>query len=70
MEYFKSSLKSVLGTTPAGTQPTGADTVSKNVRASLFISRGYLKLSCYYLTEFLLFKRETEEICQNICFNA
>lgn len=28
MEYFKSSLKSVLGTAPAGTQPTGADTVS------------------------------------------
>lgn len=30
MEYFKSSLKSVLGTVPAGTQPTGADTVSEN----------------------------------------
>lgn len=29
MEYFKSSLKSVLGTAPAGTQPTGADTVSR-----------------------------------------
>lgn len=29
MEYFKSSLKSVLGTAPAGTQPTGADTVSE-----------------------------------------
>jgi len=28
MEYFKSSLKSVLGTAPAGTQSTGADTVS------------------------------------------
>ncbi|EFN63000.1 General vesicular transport factor p115 [Camponotus floridanus] len=31
MEYFKSSLKSVLGTAPAGTQPTGADTVEKLV---------------------------------------
>ncbi|XP_020295207.1 general vesicular transport factor p115 [Pseudomyrmex gracilis] len=31
MEYFKSSLKSVLGTIPAGTQPTGADTVEKLV---------------------------------------
>ncbi|XP_039305505.1 general vesicular transport factor p115 isoform X1 [Solenopsis invicta] len=28
MEYFKSSLKSVLGTAPAGTQPTGAETNS------------------------------------------
>ncbi|KAL0127013.1 hypothetical protein PUN28_005389 [Cardiocondyla obscurior] len=31
MEYFKSSLKSVLGTAPAGTQPTGADTVERLV---------------------------------------
>ncbi|XP_028050343.1 general vesicular transport factor p115 [Monomorium pharaonis] len=31
MEYFKSSLKSVLGTAPAGTQPTGAETVEKLV---------------------------------------
>ncbi|EZA48848.1 hypothetical protein DMN91_004882 [Ooceraea biroi] len=31
MEYFKSGLKSVLGTAPAGTQPTGADTVEKLV---------------------------------------
>ncbi|XP_011702750.1 PREDICTED: general vesicular transport factor p115 isoform X2 [Wasmannia auropunctata] len=31
MEYFKSSLKSVLGTPPAGTQPTGADTVERLV---------------------------------------
>ncbi|XP_029663429.1 general vesicular transport factor p115 [Formica exsecta] len=31
MEYFKSSLKSVLGTVPAGTQPTGADTVERLV---------------------------------------
>ncbi|EFN89919.1 general vesicular transport factor p115 [Harpegnathos saltator] len=31
MEYFKSSLKSVLGTAPAGTQTTGADTVEKLV---------------------------------------
>lgn len=29
MEYFKSSIKSVLGTPPAGTQPTGADAVSE-----------------------------------------
>ncbi|XP_018361248.1 PREDICTED: general vesicular transport factor p115 isoform X1 [Trachymyrmex cornetzi] len=31
MEYFKSSLKSVLGTAPTGTQSTGADTVERLV---------------------------------------
>lgn len=28
MEYFKSGLKTVLGTPPAGNQPTGAETVN------------------------------------------
>ncbi|KAI4494705.1 hypothetical protein M0804_000906 [Polistes exclamans] len=31
MEYFKSSLKSVLGATPTGNQPSGAETVEKLV---------------------------------------
>lgn len=31
MEYFKSSLKSVLGATPSGNQPTGAETVERLV---------------------------------------
>ncbi|KAG7197748.1 hypothetical protein KM043_001572 [Ampulex compressa] len=31
MEYFKSSIKSVLGTSPAGNQPTGAETVERLV---------------------------------------
>jgi len=47
MEYFKSSLKSVLGTAPAGTQPTGADTVSENVNIRLFCfpyTRGYIPI--------------------------
>jgi len=30
MEYFKSGLKSVLGTPQEGSQPTGAETVCNN----------------------------------------
>jgi len=37
MEYFKSSLKSVLGTAPVGMQPTGADTVSGHSISILYL---------------------------------
>lgn len=48
MEYFKSSLKSVLGTAPAGTQPTGADTVSENVNIRrVFDTREVISLYCH-----------------------
>jgi len=53
MEYFKSSLKSVLGTAPAGTQPTGADTVSGDLIPILYFP--YARLFSHVLWKNVIF---------------